>query len=113
MSAEKPHKSKKRDSKTTLGAFVMKSNSPQNLANLGPRSTEFLLSVGITTIGQLERLGSVAAYALVKKSEPTASLNLLWAIEGALTGLHWREVAKEHRTSLLLALETHEDNTKK
>ena len=34
----------------------------------------------------------------------SASLNLLWALEGALTGLHWQVVAKEHRLSLLLAL---------
>jgi DNA transformation protein len=49
---------------------------------------------------------------MVKKVEPSASLNLLWALEGALTGLHWQEVAKEHRTSLLLALETHEQGKK-
>jgi hypothetical protein len=45
---------------------------------------------------------------MVKQVEPKASLNLLWALEGALSGLHWREVAREHRTSLLLALEAHE-----
>jgi DNA transformation protein len=36
------------------------------------------------------------------------SLNLLWALEGALSGEHWQVVAKEHRTSLLLALEEQE-----
>ena len=30
----------------------------------------------------------------------------LWALEGALSGLPWQVVAREHRTSLLLALET-------
>ena len=78
-----------------------------DLANLGPKSALFLQCAGIRTIEDLRRLGSVAAYAEVKKVEPKASLNLLWALEGALTGLHWREVAREHRTSLLLALETH------
>jgi DNA transformation protein len=34
------------------------------------------------------------------------SLNLLWALEGALTGRPWQVVAKEHRLSLLLALES-------
>jgi DNA transformation protein len=33
-------------------------------------------------------------------------LNLLWALEGALTGCPWQVVAKEHRLSLLLALES-------
>ncbi len=78
------------------------------LANLGPKSAAFLQAAGIQTIDDLAALGSVAAYAKAKKAEPKVSLNLLWALEGALTGLHWREVAREHRTSLLLALETHE-----
>ena len=80
-----------------------------SLDNLGPKSAGYLRSAGIRTREDLERLGSIAAYANVKRVEPKASLNLLWAIEGALTGLHWREVAKKHRTSLLLALETHEE----
>jgi len=84
------------------------SSSLARLANLGPKSAQFLRSAGITSREQLERLGSVKAYAMVKRAEPSASLNLLWALEGALSGLHWREVAKEHRTSLLLALETYE-----
>jgi len=61
---------------------------------------------GITSLEQLIRLGSVAAYVQVKRVEPKASLNLLWALEGAISGLHWQIVAKEHRTSLLLALES-------
>jgi DNA transformation protein len=47
----------------------------------------------------------VRAYALVKASRANASLNLLWALEGALSGLPWQLVAKEHRLSLLLSLE--------
>lgn len=77
-------------------------------ANLGPKSAAFLESAGIRTFEQLASLGSVAAFAEVRKREPRASLNLLWALEGALTGQHWRVVAREHRTSLLLALESHE-----
>lgn len=85
-----------------------KPGSLGRLANLGPKSAQFLEHAGITSHEQLERLGSVRAYSMVKEVEPSASLNLLWALEGAISGLHWREVAKEHRTSLLLALETHE-----
>ena len=98
-----PNKSKANES-ASEGA----SSSLASLANLGPKSAQFLHSAGITSHEQLERLGSVKAYAMVKQVEPSASLNLLWALEGALSGLHWREVAKEHRTSLLLALETYE-----
>lgn len=76
------------------------------VANLGPRSAEALVAAGISGFDELKRLGSVAAYAKVKQAEPRVTLNLLWALEGAITGLPWRVVAKEHRTSLLLALET-------
>jgi DNA transformation protein and related proteins len=75
------------------------------LANLGPKSVQMLKLAGITTPAALRKLGSVAAYAKVKAVAPVASLNLLWALEGALTGEPWQLVAREHRTSLLLALE--------
>jgi DNA transformation protein len=78
------------------------------LPNLGPKSQAMLASVGITSLAELRRLGAVAAYAKTKKLNPSASLNLLWALEGALTGISWQQVAREHRTSLLLALEAHE-----
>jgi DNA transformation protein len=82
-------------------------------ANLGPKSIEFLRSAGITEFEQLQRLGSVRAYSMVKQVEPTATLNLPWGLEAAISDLHRREVAKEHRTSLLLALETHEQGRRK
>jgi DNA transformation protein and related proteins len=65
-----------------------------------------LHSAGIHTPLDLQALGSVAAYVRVKRAQPSASLNLLWALEGALSGLHWQTDAREHRTSPLLALET-------
>jgi DNA transformation protein len=64
-----------------------------------------LAGAGIESVAQLKRFGSVRAYAKVRASGANASLNLLWALEGALTGLPWQVVAKEHRLSLLLALE--------
>jgi TfoX/Sxy family transcriptional regulator of competence genes len=75
--------------------------------NLGPKSEAMLRAAGISNLEELKSLGSVAAYARVKSSGVNASLNLLWALEGAVSGLHWRVVAREHRTSLLLALEEH------
>ena len=66
-----------------------------------------LAAAGITTLKQLQAIGSVSAYAKVKATGANATLNLLWALEGLLSGLPWHVVAKEHRTSLLLALEQH------
>jgi DNA transformation protein and related proteins len=82
-----------------------------DMPNLGPKSQEIMARAGITSIAQLRSLGSVAAYAMAKRSGANVSLNLLWALEGALTGLHWQEVARLHRASLLLALDEHEQST--
>lgn len=86
----------------------MSRNALAELPNLGPKSRQMLALAGITSVAQLRKLGSVAAYARVKEAGANASLNLLWALEGALTGLSWQTVAREHRTSLLLALEEHQ-----
>ena len=83
----------------------MSARAISDLQGLGPKSQAMLEGAGIKTITQLKRLGSVRAYAQVKATGVNASLNLLWALEGALTGLPWQVVAKEHRLSLLLALE--------
>ena len=102
-----------RKTKANEPASQAASGSLAKLANLGPKSAQFLRNAGITSHEQLKQLGSVKAYSMVKQVEPSASLNLLWALEGALSGLHWREVAKEHRTSLLLALETYEQGNRR
>ena len=82
------------------------------LPNLGPKSQQMLARAGIHTLADLRALGAVVAYVQTKRSGARVSLNLLWALEGAITGLHWQEVAREHRTSLLLALEDCERGVK-
>lgn len=82
------------------------STTPLSLIpGLGPKSTGMLQAAGITTLAQLQALGSVQAYILVKRAGCKPSLNLLWGLEGAITGEHWQQVARHHRTSLLLALD--------
>lgn len=73
--------------------------------NLGPKSAQMLAAAGVTTLAELRTLGAVAAYLRVRRAEPKASLNLLWALEGAVIGMPWQQVAREHRTRLLMALE--------
>jgi len=87
---------------------VRKSTSGEDLAtraNLGPKSSQMLAAAGISSFLQLQHLGAVAAYLKVKSSGVGASLNLLWALEGAITGTHWKVVARERREALLLALD--------
>ncbi|MCM0610232.1 MAG: TfoX/Sxy family DNA transformation protein [Ideonella sp. WA131b] len=53
---------------------------------------------------------SNAQIGLKSPTDSPEEPNLLWALEGALTGLPWQVVAKEHRLSLLLALEAQNGN---
>jgi DNA transformation protein and related proteins len=76
----------------------------RDMQGLGSKSEELLAHVGITSPEQLQITGAVQAFLKVKRAGLPCSLNLLWAIEGALTGEHWQDVARLHRTSLLLAL---------
>lgn len=75
------------------------------LRNVGPASRQMLRAAGIESEEQLRTLGAVQAYVAVKRTCGKASLNLLWALEGALTGKPWRVVAREDRTGLLLQLD--------
>lgn len=75
------------------------------LPNLGPRSVAALAAAGITSLDGLRQLGAVRAYVRTREFSPGVSLNLLWALEGALTGRPWQEVAVADRASLLMALE--------
>jgi DNA transformation protein len=84
-----------------------------DLPNFGPKSQQMLELAGIHTLEQLRGLGAVRAYVQVKRAGNGASLNLLWAMEGALSGRHWQEVAKHDRLSLLLELEDVENEYKK
>jgi hypothetical protein len=82
----------------------------RDLRNLGVKSEQVLGALGIYTADALRKQGAVRVYAELKRSGAAPSLNLLWALAGALDpwpeGTHWREIARgDTRTSLLLAVE--------
>ena len=76
-----------------------------DLPGLGPKSLAMLAAAGLHGRADLEKLGSVRAYLRVQAAGQNTSLNLLWAIEGALTGQDWRMVAREERSRLLIELD--------
>lgn len=71
------------------------------LPNLGPKSGQWLRASGITTIADLERLGSVVAFRIVKQRQPKTSINLLWALAAGLEGKDWRELTEATKKRLL------------
>jgi DNA transformation protein len=64
-----------------------------------------LLAAGITTLADLRRLGAVRAFMKVKACGGAPSLNFLWGLEGVIANEPWRQVARVHRTRLLLELD--------
>jgi hypothetical protein len=74
----------------------------ENLRNLGSTSAAWLREAGIGTITELSRMGSVAAYRLVKSRQPKTSLNLLWALAAGLLDVDWRELSDREKERLRL-----------
>ncbi len=77
----------------------------ESLRNLGPKSGQWLREAGITTIAELERLGPVVAFRLVKQHQPKASLNLLWAMAAGLKDCDWRELSDQEKEKLRVEAE--------
>jgi DNA transformation protein and related proteins len=73
----------------------------KKLPNIGLKSTQWLEAVGIRTEEDLEELSAVEAYRQVKAAFlGRVSLNLLWALHGALLDLPWNELPPEMKEKL-------------
>ncbi len=70
------------------------------LRNLGPVSTQWLAAAGIHTLEDLRKVGVVNAYNLVRAQGRNASLNLLWALQGALTNTRWNALPESVKQDL-------------
>lgn len=76
------------------------SDPVESLRNLGPRSAEWLESIGIRNRTDIESLGSVQIYAILKGQGMPVSLNLVYALEATLLDLDWRELPQERKAEL-------------
>jgi DNA-3-methyladenine glycosylase I len=73
------------------------------LLNLGPTSTGWLNTIGVHNRRDLEKLGAVDTYVMLKANGYPASLNLVYAIDGALTGRDWKHLPAKRKTQLKAA----------
>ena len=71
-----------------------------DLRNLGDKSAQMLAAAGIHSHEDLVQLGPVRAFLAARQAGSNPSLNLLWAIAGALTDTDWRELSEEYKQSL-------------
>lgn len=79
--------------------------SAPKLRNIGPKSAAWLRQVGLRTYEDLSELGSVESFMRVKRAGFKPTLNLLYAIEGALLDCHWQEIPGERRSELVAEAE--------
>jgi len=75
------------------------------LRGLGPKSASMLADTGFASPEALRSADPFVVYARVKRAHPRASLNLLYALIGAVEDRDWREVARRERTTVLLRLD--------
>jgi len=82
--------------------------TPGKIRNVGPKSAAWLRQVGVRTQDDLTRLGAVEAFMKVKRAGFRPSLNLLYALEGALADCHWADLPDERKAALLAGAEAAE-----
>ena len=70
------------------------------LKNLGPVSAGWLHAIGVYTEADLRDLGPVEAYGQITALFPGTSLNLLYALHGALENQHWAQLPEEVKAKL-------------
>ena len=76
-----------------------------DLPNIGPKTAAMLQEVGIDTVEALRSVGAIGAYRRLKFSFPRqVSLNALWALHGALTGVPWTTLEPAEKRRLRAAL---------
>lgn len=72
----------------------------RRLRNLGPTSSAWLQEAGIHTRADLEREGSLGAYARMLEAGVAPNLNLLYALEAALMEIHISHLPAVVKSSL-------------
>jgi len=80
-----------------------------SLKNLGTASINILHAIGIKSRQDLQRMGSVNTYLKIKARGIRVSKVMLYALEGALLNVHWKELDAGIKTRLLAEAENQED----
>jgi hypothetical protein len=66
-----------------------------HLRNLGPKSAASLAAIGITTRAQLAARRSIGVCEELRAAGHPVSINMAYAIEGALSDCDWRALPAE------------------
>jgi len=70
------------------------------LPNIAAKLEAQLAQVGITTIEQLNKIGSREAWLRILSIDPSACIMRLFELEGAIRGIRWHYLDTETKASL-------------
>jgi len=71
------------------------------MKNLGPKSREWLASIGIHSLDDVAKLGVVETYKRVKAAyTEKVTLNMLWGLQAALLEIPWNELPQDIKDQL-------------
>ncbi|RXJ74085.1 DNA transformation protein [Veronia nyctiphanis] len=77
----------------------------KDLPNLRLATERMLRKAGIESVEELQNRGSLEAFLALRKSHSESlSLDVLWALEGALEGKHWSVITPQRKEELLQRL---------
>lgn len=76
-----------------------------HLKNLGVASVNILRAVGISSVADLREMGAVEAYIRIKRRGINVSKVMLYALEGALIDVHWKDLDPNLKDNLVAAAE--------
>ena len=80
--------------------MTRQNNDLTNLPNIGRTLAEKLKMVGISTPSDLLNTGSENAMIKTKTIDKEACINMLFALEGAIQGIRWRNLEKSKKLEL-------------
>lgn len=73
----------------------------KDLPNLRLTTERMLKKAGIKSVLELQRQGAVEAYKAIQRTHSgDVSIELLWALEGAIEGKHWSVIPQDKRKQL-------------
>ena len=84
-------------------------NGAAKIRNIGPKSAAWLRQVGIRSEADVKEIGALAVFMKVRKAGFRPSLNLLYALEGAVQDCHWTALDPQRKSELVLEVNAIED----
>ena len=75
-------------------------NELQKLSNIGPEIARQLNAVGVYTYDDLINIGSREAWLKIKAVDPSACINRLMGLEGAIQNVRWHNLPENEKQSL-------------